>query len=172
MRYFLLGLPGSGKSHWGRIWSKKLKLPFFDLDEVIVENEGNSINEIFKNEGEEHFRNLETFYLQKLIANYSSLILSTGGGTPCFRDNLLLMNEKGISIFLNPPIEEIANRVWNPNEIIKRPLFSDCNSIKDVQEVLQRLNEDRIPIYQKAIVELKSYSENSIKGLHKKNAEK
>lgn len=163
-----MGLPGSGKSHWGKVWADKLTVPYFDLDEVIIDNEGFSIKEIFKTEGESHFRDLETFYLDKLISNYGDFILSTGGGTPCFNDNMKLMNEKGITVFLNPPIEEIAQRIWKPNEANKRPLFVACNSIKDVQVILNRLFESRILFYQKGKIEFKTWDEDSLKGLHKK----
>jgi shikimate kinase len=162
MRYFLLGLPGSGKSHWGKIWSEKLKLHHYDLDEIIENNEGESITDIFKNEGEEHFRNLETFYLHKLINNYNSLVISTGGGTPCFNENLKLMNSQGTSIFLNPSIEEIANRIWNPTGENKRPMFSDCNSIEDVQKVLNELQQKRIQCYRNANYELDRWGLDTI----------
>ncbi len=163
MRYFLIGLPGSGKSHWGKLWAENSKVLYFDLDEVIETNEGFSIKQIFQNEGEKHFRNLETFYLNKLINNYESFVISTGGGTPCFNENIKLMNEKGISIFLNPPIEETAERIWKPNESHKRPLFADCNSLEDVQLILKSLYESRIPFYQKAKKELKTWDKNSLK---------
>lgn len=165
MRYFLLGLPGSGKSHWGKIWSQKLNLPFFDLDDIIQNNEGQSIKDIFQTEGEEYFRNLETFYLKKLIDNYKAFLLSTGGGTPCFNDNMKLMNEKGVTLFLNPPVEETANRIWKPNGDNKRPMFSDCSSIEEVQKVLMGLHKKRLPFYKNAIKELNTWDDNSLKGL-------
>lgn len=165
MRYFILGLPGSGKSYWGRIWSEKIKLPYFDLDEVIENNEGESIKDIFRTEGEEYFRNLETFYLNKLIDNYKAFILSTGGGTPCFNDNMKLMNETGLTIFLNPPIEETVARIWTSEEITKRPLFSDCNSSEDALEILIKLNEKRISFYQEVKKELTIWNENSLREL-------
>ncbi|WKK75000.2 shikimate kinase [Marivirga salinae] len=165
MRYFLLGLPGSGKSYWGKLWAENIKVLYFDLDEVIETNEGFSINEIFQNEGEEHFRNLETFYLNKLIDNYEGFILSTGGGTPCFNNNIKLMNEEGVSIFLNPPIKETAKRIWKPNGGNKRPMFSECNSLNDVELILNRLYKKRLPFYQEANKELNKWDENSLKGL-------
>jgi shikimate kinase len=165
MRYFLLGLPGSGKSYWGKIWSEKLKSPFFDLDEIIENNEGKSITDIFRTEGEDYFRNLETFYLNKLIGNYEGFVLSTGGGTPCYNENMKLMNDKGDTIFLNPPIDETAERIWIPNEVNKRPLLDDCNSLEDVQVVLNKLYRRRIPFYQKAKKEFNNWDENSLLGL-------
>ena len=165
MRYFLLGLPGSGKSYWGKLWAENNKVLYFDLDVVIETNEGFSIKEIFQSEGEKHFRNLETFYLSKLIDNYESFILSTGGGTPCFNKNIKLMNENGISIFLNPAIEENAERIWKPQGGNIRPLFSGCNSLEEVKVILKNLYENRISFYQKAKIELKTWDKDSLKEL-------
>ncbi|WP_375578393.1 shikimate kinase [Marivirga tractuosa] len=165
MRYFLIGLPGSGKSHWGKIWSEKLKVPYFDLDEIIQNNEGESISDIFKNEGEDYFRNLETFYLNKLIDNYTALLLSTGGGTPCFNDNINLMNNKGLSIFLNPSIEENAARIWKPDKGNQRPMFNNCNSLDDVQNLLNGLKNKRLSFYKKAKIELKNWDTESLLNL-------
>jgi shikimate kinase len=164
MRYFLLGLPGSGKSHWGKIWSEKIKLPFFDLDVIIENNEGFSITEIFKTEGEEYFRNLESFYLRKLIDNYESVMLSTGGGTPCFNENLDLMNQKGLTLYLDQPIDKIAERIWG-QEKNKRPLFSHCQKQSDIFNTLQALNNKRSKYYQKASFHLKNWDELTINTL-------
>jgi shikimate kinase len=165
MRYFLLGLPGSGKSHWGNIWSRTLKSNYFDLDDVIENSEGESITDIFSSEGEDYFRNLETFYLNKLIDNYKSIILSTGGGTPCFNENIDLMNKVGLTIFLNPSLEEHASRLWKPEEDNHRPMFSDCNSLVDVQHLLEDLKNKRLPFYQKAAMELKKWNENTLSNI-------
>ncbi len=165
MRYFLIGLPGSGKSHWGKIWANTMKMPYFDLDEIIENNEGQSITDIFKSEGEEYFRNLETFYLKKLINNYGTAVLSTGGGTPCFNDNMNLMNDKGITLFLNPQIEKIAERIWQPVDDNKRPLFSACNSLDKVQDTLIKLYQNRKAFYQRSKIEMNKWDENSLKGL-------
>jgi len=164
MRYFLIGLPGSGKSHWGKIWSDKIRSPYFDLDETIVNNEGLTIQELFDNEGEEYFRNLETFYLKKLIDNHNSFVLSTGGGTACFNNNIKLMNEKGVSLYLNPPLEKIVERVWKP-KTNKRPLFSTANDEKEVLRILTDLHTRRIPFYQEAKFMLQSWDELTIGNL-------
>ncbi|WKK79752.2 shikimate kinase [Marivirga arenosa] len=162
MRYFLLGLPGSGKSHWGKIWARETRNSFFDLDEVIENNEGESIKNIFKTEGEDHFRNLESFYLNKLIDNYHGLVLSTGGGTPCFNENLKLMASAGKTIFLNPPIEDIASRVWKP-ETNERPMFNQCKSKQEAFRVLEDLKTKRIIYYEQANIILERWDENIIK---------
>ncbi|HET8860159.1 shikimate kinase [Marivirga sp.] len=166
MRYFLVGLPGSGKSHWGKIWSEKTKSPYFDLDEIIENNEGESIKDIFKKEGEEYFRNLETFYLTKLVDNYKALMLSTGGGTPCFNNNMDLMNNLGQTIHLNPPIETIVRRLWKPKGN-KRPMFSHCKNQNEVLITLEELNNKRIKYYAQAKYQLQNCDEFSIKNMEK-----
>lgn len=165
MRYFLIGLPGSGKSYWGKKWAEKMKLMYFDLDEIIVQNEGESISDIFKTEGEEHFRNLETFYLNKLTDNYNALLISTGGGTACFNNNMEVLNQKGTSIFLDPPLEQIAKRIWNPHEKNKRPLFSQCSSDLEVLEQLKILYKERAEFYLKASIHLQEWDECSLNNL-------
>ena len=162
MRYFLVGLPGVGKSHWGKIWSDEKRAPFFDLDDVIENSEGQSIIDIFKLDGEDYFRNLETFYLKKLINNYRSLVISTGGGTACFNNNIEVMNKNGITLFLNPSIEENAARIWETDQKNKRPLFAYCNSISEVQETLNKLKNKRIIHYQKAQIELNNWDKKSL----------
>ncbi|WKV10887.1 shikimate kinase [Marivirga harenae] len=164
MRYFLVGLPGSGKSHWGKIWSEKIKLPFFDLDDIIENNEGFPITEIFKSEGEDYFRNLESFYLEKLADNYQAMMLSTGGGTPCFNNNMELMNKKGSTIFLNPPLQLIAKRIWDPAKNT-RPLFSHCNKQADIFNKLEQLKNKRFDYYNKATHHLKDWDETTIQAL-------
>lgn len=161
MRYFLLGLPGSGKSYWGRLLADKAQLPFIDLDQYIEENEGKTIAEIFSAGGESDFRHLETIYLQKAIEQESNIIIACGGGTPCFNKNMELMNENGITIFLNPPIEQIAERLSASKEIGKRPLFKgESNSIQ-IHAKLAELLETRLPYYLKAKKEVVDASESS-----------
>jgi shikimate kinase len=167
MRYFLTGLPGSGKSHWGRVWAEKSNLMYFDLDNVIESNEGQVIKDIFNSEGESHFRNLETFYLNKLIDNYKAFIISCGGGTPCHNNNMELMNSKGTTIFLNPPLKDAAKRVWKPDGSNSRPLFSNCSTVNDVTKVLENLNAERINFYRQAHYELNSWDASAIKKLSK-----
>jgi len=165
MRYFLIGLPGSGKSHWGKIWADKMKLTYFDLDELIENNEGFSISEIFQNDGEAHFRNLETFYLNKVIDNYQAFILSTGGGTACFNNNIELMNASGRTLFLDPPIEKIVARIWKPNKN-KRPLFSHCNNLSEALEAVKQLNTERKKYYQQAKFALNTWDELTLKKIN------
>lgn len=162
MRYFLLGLPGSGKSYWGRLWAEKANVLFIDLDQYIEENEGRAIPAIFSVDGEAHFRHLESFYLQKAVEQESDVIIACGGGTPCFNKNMELMNANGVTIFINPPLNEIAQRLSRSKEISKRPLFRGHSSPQEIQHKLSELLETRLPFYTKATKTLTEISEQTL----------
>src|SRR3954462_12798074 len=100
MRVFLIGFMGSGKTHWGRQLATQLKIPFFDLDEVITEKEKKTVTQIFAQHGEEVFRIKEKERLEQLIDEYGSMVLSCGGGTPCFFNNVERMKKYGIVVWL------------------------------------------------------------------------
>ncbi len=87
---------GSGKTYWAKQLAKQLTIPFFDLDEVIIETENKSITEIFAQCGEEAFRLKEKDALESLIDQNGSMVLSCGGGTPCFFNNIETMKKYGI----------------------------------------------------------------------------
>lgn len=115
-------MPGSGKSTIGKLIAKKLDLQFIDLDEVIVESEGHEITEIFKLKGEDYFRELETKCLTNQIELKESFVLATGGGAPCFYENMNLMNDNGVTIFIDVPPDVLLNKL-SKKGIEKRPLL-------------------------------------------------
>ena len=84
--FFLVGMPGSGKSTTAKYISEHTDLNFIDLDVEIEKNFGKKINEIFSDKGEKYFRNKETNVLKKIVEKNNNFILATGGGTPCFND--------------------------------------------------------------------------------------
>ena len=163
MRFFLIGLPGSGKSHWAKIWSERNSIPYFDLDEIIEKSEGFAISEIFKNEGEQHFRNLESFYLEKLIKNFKVIIIATGGGTACFNSNMELMNQSGKTIYLNTPIAQIAERLWEAEQQSSRPLLANCQTLTEVIAKLEEMQTQRSQFYQQAKIIWENWDEASLK---------
>ena len=111
MRLFLIGFMGSGKTHWGRLLAGRLQLPFYDLDTVIEEREHATITQIFAEKGEEAFRYTEKEVLEQLVNNTENFILSCGGGTPCFFNNIGFMKQKGLVVWLNTQIDTLVSRL-------------------------------------------------------------
>src|SRR5688572_3635141 len=95
-RIFLIGFMGSGKSTQGKKLAKALQRPFIDLDNYIEKKEEMSVENIFAEKSEEVFREKEALYLKQVISRYESSVISCGGGTPCFNDNLEVMLKKGV----------------------------------------------------------------------------
>ncbi len=114
---------GSGKSHWGRLLSAALELPFYDLDHSIVEQEGMSIADIFAAKGEEYFRMLEKEFLVTLTQTHPDMILSCGGGTPCFFGNIDFMKEHGKVVWLNTSTDVLVKRLLKEKN--HRPLLRE-----------------------------------------------
>jgi shikimate kinase len=111
MKIFFIGFMGCGKTHWGNLLSQKLNLPFFDLDQKIVEHDGRSVSEIFKKEGEEYFRLLEKDVLHLLTENHESFDMACGGGTPCFYNNIDYLKKKGTVVWINCSTEMLYQRL-------------------------------------------------------------
>lgn len=120
---------------------------FIDLDTEIVKNEGMSIPEIFKNRGEDVFREIERDNLEEVIKNHDSFVLATGGGAPCFFNNIETMTSAGVVIFLNEDIGEIVTRV--SREKATRPLIEKIGD-DDMHKNLKDLYTKRFPFYNKA----------------------
>lgn len=119
MQLFLIGFMGSGKTYWGKQWAQKTGLPFYDLDELIEQQEGTTIAALFEAHGEAWFRDKETEVLQQ-FAGKQNAIIACGGGTPCFNNNMQWMNANGSTVYLAATAAQIANRLQN--ETAKRPL--------------------------------------------------
>ncbi|MFY7965905.1 MAG: shikimate kinase [Chitinophagaceae bacterium] len=144
MFFFLIGLMGSGKTYWGNILSKKKKLVFFDIDKLVEEDLKMSIADIFLNYGEDFFRRKETQILNNIISKTENAIIATGGGTPCFCNNIELMNQTGITIFLNESVSVISNRVTQTKEA--RPLIANLKD-SEINIALENLLLKRLPTY-------------------------
>jgi shikimate kinase len=120
----LVGLPGAGKTTLGRELARHFNRPFLDLDAAIEAHAGYGVREIFASEGETGFRALEAKVLRKTLGGSDApLVLATGGGTPCFHDNMLLLNSAGPTLWLDVPVEVLAARL-PPAEVAKRPLMA------------------------------------------------
>lgn len=144
MIFFLIGLPGCGKSTMGKKFASVLGCPFFDLDQLIENGEGGTIAELFTGMGEARFRELEHRYLKDL-AGLKAAVVATGGGTPCFFNNMEMINQMGISIFLDLPPREIALRL-SERGIEKRPLLRG-KTREEIAFTLEQLRLKRLAFY-------------------------
>lgn len=100
IRIFLTGYMGAGKTTLGKAFAREMKVPFIDLDWYIEERFHKSIPELFRERGEEAFRELERRMLHE-AGEFEDVVISTGGGTPCFFDNMDYMNRQGQTVFLD-----------------------------------------------------------------------
>ena len=137
---------GSGKSYWAQQIAAATNLSWMDLDAEIEKENSITIKEIFETEGETAFRLKEKKALHKL-AEYDNIIIATGGGTPCFFNNMQWMNAHGITIFINEPINILVQRLQN--EKAKRPLIS-ASSNEGLQALLDNKLAERLPFYSQA----------------------
>jgi shikimate kinase len=150
MKIFLIGMPYSGKSTLGRQLADELGLPFVDLDHEIESREGKSIPEIFTQDGQDHFRAVESQLLNEWANSSQSFVMGTGGGAPCFYRGIDTINKAGVSIFLDVPVEELVRRVGSKSD---RPLLnaSDQQALRDK---FATLYSSRIQIYSMANFQL------------------
>jgi shikimate kinase len=152
LKIVLVGMPGSGKSTFGRQIAKELNFAFIDLDQLIEKETGSKIKDIFIAEGEGKFRELETFYLEKVLNNIEGFVLSTGGGTPCFNDNMEIINQKGVSVYLDVSLEEINKRLLR-DQSGKRPMFAGLDE-GEITLKLKNLLLQRESFYMKSKIML------------------
>lgn len=131
----LIGMPGCGKTTIGEILSRKIKMNFIDMDKYIEKTEKKSIADIFK-DGEETFRDIESKAAAEL-ANMSRVVISTGGGVIKRKENITVLSEKGVIVFINRPLNKIMGDV----DIETRPL------LKEGKEKLKKLYEERFDYY-------------------------
>lgn len=123
LKIVLVGLPGSGKSTFGRQLAAVLEFPYYDLDQLIEDRFQMKIPDIFSQHGEGKFRDWETEVLLDFLKREESYVLASGGGCPCFNDNMDLINENAVSVYLDVPLEEISVRL-GLSKAHNRPMFS------------------------------------------------
>ena len=143
---FLVGMPSSGKSTLGKRISDALHYHFIDTDKLIIREEGRSIAEIFAQSGEAYFREAERRVL-RTIRPGASVVVSTGGGMPCFHDNMQYINASGVSVFLDVPVEVLVRRMLVHAQE-DRPLHSPNDP--ELLHNLQQRYITRLPIYSQA----------------------
>lgn len=146
MRIFLIGYMGSGKTTMGRELASVLNLTFIDLDTFLEEKYFRTIPQIFAEEGEEGFRIKERKVLEE-VSNFDDVVIATGGGAPCFFDNIDLMNNAGICIFLDVEVGSLVERLIHAR--IERPLIKG-KSPNELRVFIEGMLEKRRPFYEKA----------------------
>jgi len=142
-----MGYMGSGKT----LVSKELNIlnnfKIFDLDTEISKQNNRSITEIFKEKGEIFFRKTEKEVLEKILSTEKNIILSLGGGTPCYYNNIDSINEKTISVFLKTNVKTLAQRLSSEKD--KRPLIQNISN-EDLPEFIAKHLFERNPFYNQA----------------------
>jgi shikimate kinase len=149
MKIFLLGFMGAGKTHWGRQLSAKMGIPFFDLDEQVVNAEGHTIAEIFELNGEECFREKEKEILHIITESHSSFVMATGGGTPCYFNNVEYMNQSGTTVWIHTPAQILFNRLLKEKD--HRPLLKNL-STDQLMGFITKKYGDRTIYYEQASI--------------------
>ena len=145
-RIFLIGYMGAGKTTLGRALAAALGIQFIDLDCYIEERFRKTISQIFAEKGEDEFRDIERRMLHE-VGEFEDVIISTGGGTPCFFDNVEYMNAQGTTVFLDVPVERLFIRLCIARS--KRPLIKDKSDEELRAFIIEQL-EKRAPHYSKA----------------------
>lgn len=145
-RLFLIGYMGAGKTTLGRELAKVMNLEFIDLDHYIQARYLKTVNQIFEEKGEAGFRQIERSLLHE-ICEIEDAIISTGGGTPCFFDNMEYMNSKGRTVYLKGTPEALAKRLNTSKE--KRPLIRGKNE-EELYEFIKESLDKRDPFYLQA----------------------
>ena len=122
-RIFLIGYMGSGKTTIGRRIASKYGLDFVDLDHYIENRYRKSISQLFQENGEDEFRKIEHMLLKE-VAEFENTVISTGGGAPCFFDNMEIMNSKGDTVYLKADVRDLFDYLKTKNASKNRPLLA------------------------------------------------
>lgn len=144
LRIFLVGYMGSGKSAMGRLLAREKGLNFIDLDTYIEGKYHRTIAEIFAQEGEDGFRSKERDCLRE-VAAFENVVIATGGGAPCFFDNMELMNAAGETIYLKLTPEHLAKRLSTSKAGV-RPLIKDKKA-DELHGFISAMLQQREPYY-------------------------
>jgi Shikimate kinase len=148
MKITLIGYMGSGKTTIGKTLSKKLNLDFYDLDTLVIEKKNDSICNIFKEKGEFYFRNREHFILKKILKQKNKYVLSVGGGTPCFYNNIYLLNKYSNTFYLKADSYTLFQRLLSEKNT--RPLISHLSKNELFQFIIKHLFR-RAYFYEKSL---------------------
>ena len=148
----LLGYMGSGKSTLGSVLALKLGYKFIDLDDFIEAIEQKDIKMIFEEHGAIYFRKVERLALEQVLNQKEKTVIALGGGTPCYYNNMQLINLNSTSIYLNMSVKELTDRLWEERH--HRPLIAGIRSIEELQEFIGKHLFERSAFYQEAHISL------------------
>ena len=147
-KVILLGYMGSGKSTIAKLLAKETQNQAFDLDAIIENEQKNTIKEIFKDKGEVYFRKLESDTLNNFLNQQDHFILSLGGGTPCYGNNMQMINQPNTQVFyLNASVNELFKRLVS--EKANRPLIASLTD-EELKEFIVKHLFERNVFYQQA----------------------
>lgn len=146
MRIYLIGFIGSGKTFLGKELADNLKFQFIDLDKLLEKKKNKSISEIFELHGEWYFRQKEADCLRETLQSEKAVI-ATGGGTPCFHENMSWINKNGISFYLKLPIDILYNRLLPIKD--NRPLLAHLQD-DELQKFIEKKLKERERFYLQA----------------------
>lgn len=157
---FLTGMPGCGKTFWGKLYARHYHIPYIDLDDVIEKKSKQSIRTIMETNGEDYFRKIEKDALKQLIEhNQKPAVIAVGGGAPCFYDNLSLMKKNGIVVYIKTAVKMLEQRL--ERDEYKRPLMM----YENLTLFLKNLLSVRKAFYEEAHYTLDA-TDISLKKLH------
>ena len=146
IRIFLIGYMGAGKTTLGKAFARAMGLTFVDLDWYIEERYHKTVSQIFAERGEDGFRELEKRMLHE-ASDFENVVISVGGGTPCFFDNMDYMNQVGETVFLDVDNKVLFRRLKVAKQ--QRPLLANKTD-EELMAFIQEALEKRLPHYTKA----------------------
>ena len=146
IRIFLTGYMGAGKTTLGKAFARELHLQFIDLDWYIEERFHRTISQLFAERGEEGFRLLERNMLHE-VGEFEDVVISVGGGTPCFFDNITYMNRQGQTVFLDVHPDVLYNRLKIATQ--QRPILQGKTD-EELRAFIAGALQQRVPYYSQA----------------------
>jgi shikimate kinase len=153
-KIYLIGFMGCGKTYTGQRLAARLRLDFLDLDQWIEEQTGRGISDIFRQDGEPAFRQMEREFLRKL-ENKTNLLVATGGGTPCYHENMSWMCSNGLVIYLKASPGILLHRLTPV--AASRPLLAHL-SAGELHSYIERKLAERVPFYESAHLVFEQFS--------------
>lgn len=146
---YLVGFMGCGKTSIGQSLAKHLSYRFIDSDVFIEQYTQKSIAALFEQGGEMYFRHIEAACLQHIAQNYTQTVIATGGGMPCFFDNMALVNKYAYwSVYLKVPNEVLCERLWQMKK--NRPLLQNIATQNDLSQYIAQKMAEREAFYEQA----------------------